>query len=174
MQTQLLLPILGSVRRVLKKLLDSDTAVGSPSVLREWLERKDVVDVLIPVEGTQLGGFVISATRKTADGIAAELLHSRGAVDNKRARNNALLEFARMVSGIAHRDERTEGLLFLPPTLADHCAEAASLTRLRPWIVIPITTRFGSIQLAASLRAAASMQQANACDGIGESTGTAA
>lgn len=153
MKTQLLLPMLGSVRRVFRKLFDSDTAVGSPAVLRAWADQSSRANVFIPVDGSQRGGFVLSIAQSTGDAVTAELHASSGKQDAARAERDALLELARMVVGIARRDQRISGLELLAPVISSKDTENAVFSSMRPWIVIPIITRFGDIRLAASLSA---------------------
>ncbi len=171
LQTTLFLPMLNALRRVLKKMLDSDSAVGRPVVLRAWREEPHSVVAVIPVLGEETGAFALYVTDDAADAIAQHLVEPSDEMTESAIREIALREMARMVVTIARRDKRLNRIQLGSPAARSTGPIGDMPQKLRPWITIPVSTSVGQVMLGLSLntRRAADVQGAHDVDSALES-----
>lgn len=134
-------------------MVDSDSVIGRPTVLRAWREETNAVVAVIPVTGDESGAFAIYMQNATADAIAPDLVDtSEGPLDGA-VREATVRELARMVVTIARRDKRLSRVTLGSPVVRSTGPIGDMPQKLRPWVTVPVGTTAGQVMVGLSLNA---------------------
>jgi len=151
LQTTLILPLLGALRRVFKKMVNCDVVVGRPIVLRAWREEPGTVVAVITAEGLHSGALALCFANATADALAREISDEPTTDLPEDARAAAVGDAARMVINLVRRDKRMSGVTLASPVVRTTGPIGEMPQKLRPWVTIPIETNLGLVTVGLSL-----------------------
>jgi len=139
--------MMAALRRVFRKIVQSNMGVGTPTVLQAWPGSSDSPTVIIPLERGVRGAFVLCATEQTADAIIRAVTGDEPVDDLPPVvrRGRVLHDLARMVVNVARRDARLNRVALGSPRLCSVDSGFDLLQGLQPWVTIPISTDVGPL-----------------------------